>query len=123
MRFASVLFICLAAATFSSLSNTAESWYTSASTTVHSRLGAVDAYFKKLTATYFDCLKVFFSSMRNEITRRQLNKPMHSMKEFLDRMRSYVLKGRRIVEEEKKIEVEEQEEKERKRKEEEKSEL
>lgn len=123
MRFANILLVCVAAATLSSLSNTAGSWYTSASTTVHSQLGAADAYFKKLTATYFDYLKALFSSMRNEITKRRLSKPACSMREFLDRMKSYVFRGRKIVEEEKKIEVREEEEKERKRKEEEKREL
>lgn len=100
MRLSSLLYICLAAATFAAFTSTAESWYNSAALAFHSRMEDLDAQFKKLKAVYHDYSNSMLGKVKSGLKRKELVKPIASMKSFLERMRTYVLGGRKVVEEE-----------------------
>ncbi len=117
MKISSILYICVAAATFSSLTNTAGEWYESTVTVVHSQMKAIEEQFLRIKAMYIDGSKALLGRIKSEITKRDVHKPYHSLKDFLKNMKSYVYKGREIVKDEK------EEEKKSESKEEEKDEL
>lgn len=116
MKLSSFLYICFAAATFTTLTNTASGIYDSTSSAIHSGLEKVDDLFKKTKVMYYNCLKTFCGKVRDQIAKRQVPTHFKSLKGFLDKMKSYVNKGRKTVEEEKKIELEEEKEKKNKQK-------
>jgi len=103
MRFTNFLYICLAAATLSSITETAETWYNSASAALHGHLQSVDSCFKKLKSTCQDYSKSVMGTVKNKLCKRRCAQPVKCMREYLERIKAYLARGRTVVEEEKKI--------------------
>lgn len=97
MKVTQFLFFCLAVATLTTVRNTANSWYNTVNDAAHAKLSAVDASYKKGVAFLMDSFRKIFNGMKAEIDKRVCRKPLHSMSTFLEKMKSNVYKGRKIV--------------------------